>query len=164
MATPAHHIVLPSRVRTIVLDGPLPRPRGMPLLKSGQPSLPTWPAKDPTDVLDYAFDIAPMLSGNPGDSIATLDVAIAPSNPGDLSLASAAVDGLRCVLWLQGGQSGTAYTVTLKIGTQNGRVVARSVMLPVIALANSATPPDALLTSSGTPLLDSLGEPIEIGS
>jgi hypothetical protein len=105
-----------------------------------------------------------MLSGNPGDSIATLDVAIAPSNPGDLSLASAAVDGLRCVLWLQGGQSGTAYTVTLKIGTQNGRVVARSVMLPVIALANSATPPDALLTSSGTPLLDSLGEPIEIGS
>lgn len=164
MATLAQHIALPSRARTIVLDGPMPRPRGMPPLTSGQALLPTWPAKDPADVLDYAFDIAPMLCGNPGDSIATLDVAITPSNPGDLGLASAAVDGLRCVLWLNGGQSGTTYTVTLKVGTQNGRVVARSVMLPVIALANSAAPPDALLISSGMPLVDSLGEPIETGS
>lgn len=164
MGTPAQHIALPSRARTIVLDGPLPRPRGLPPLISGQPALPAWPAKDPRDVLDYAFDIAPLLCGNPGDSISTLDVAIAPSKPGDLSLASAAADGLRCVLWLKGGQSGTTYTVTLKIGTQNGRVVARSVMLPVITLASSTTTPDSLLTSSGDPLLDNLGEPIEIGS
>ncbi len=164
MATPAQHLVLPSRVRTIVLDGPLPRPRGTPPSISCQPLTPSWPAKDPADVLDYAFDIAPALCGNPGDAIATLDVAIAPSNPGDLSLASAAADGLRCVLWLQAGQPGTVYTVTLKIGTQNGRVLARSVLLPVIALSNSVVPADSLLTDTGAPLVDSLGEPIETGS
>ena len=106
----------------------------------------------------------PALCGNPGDAVATLDVAITPSNPGDLSLASAAADGLRCVLWLQAGQPGTVYTVTLKIGTQNGRVLARSVLLPVIALANSVVPADSLLTDTGAPLVDSLGEPIETGS
>lgn len=164
MATPAQHLVLPSRVRTIVLDGLLPRPRGTPVLPLGQYCLPAWPAKDPADVLDYAFDIAPALCGNAGDAVATLDVAINPGNPGDLSLASAAADGLRCVLWLKGGQPGTVYTVTLKIGTQNGRILARSVRLPVLALANGVAPPDALLTDTGAPLVDSLGEPIEVGS
>ena len=164
MATPAQHLVLPTRVRTIVLDGPLPRPRGTPPLVSGQPCLPAWPAKDPADVLDYAFDIAPVLCGNPGDAVATLDVSITPSNPGDLSLASAAADGLRCVLWLQAGQPGTVYTVTLRIGTQNGRVLARSVMLPVIALSNAITPPNELLINGGAPLLDGSGNPIETGT
>ena len=165
MATPAQHLVLPSRVRTIILDGPLPRPRGTPAARSGQRALPAWPAKDPADVLDYAFDIAPALCGNPGDGIATLDVGIEPGNPGDLSLASAAADGLRCVLWLQGGQPGTVYTVTLRIGTQNGRVLARSVRLPVVALSSSTATAtaDALLTESGAPLLDDLGQPILTG-
>jgi len=166
MATPAQHVVLPSRVRTVVLDGPLPRPRGTPAGRSGRCTMPAWPAKDPADVLDYAFDIAPALCGNLGDAIATLDVGIDPGNPGDLSLASAAADGLRCVLWLQGGQPGTVYTVTLRIGTQNGRVLARSVRLPVIAFASSdaITPADALVTESGAPLLTDLGQPIETGS
>lgn len=164
MATPAQRLTLPSRARTIVLDGLLPRPRGTSPTRSGQRTLPAWPAKDPADVLDYAFDIAPALCGNSGDAVATLDVAIDPGSPGDLSLASAAADGLRCVLWLRGGQPGTVYTVTLKIGTQNGRVLARSVLLPVTALANSITPADALLTDSGEPLLDDHGEPIETGS
>lgn len=164
MATPAQHVILPSRVRTIVLDGALPRPRGAPTAGPGQCRLPAWPTKDPADVLDYAFDIAPALCGNPGDAIATLDVTIEPSNPGDLSLASAAADGLRCVLWLQGGRPGTNYTVTLKVGTQNGRVLARSVILPVVGLSNAVTTPEALLTETGAPLLDELGQPINTGS
>ena len=164
MATQAQRIVLPSRVRTILLDGTVPRPRGTPPLAKGQASVPAWPVKDPADVLDYAFDVAPALCGNPGDSVATLDVAISPSKFGDLSLASAAADGQRCVLWLKGGRSGTTYTVTLKIGTQSGRVISRSVLLPVAALASGATPPDVLLTNLGAPILDNLGQPIETGT
>lgn len=167
MATLAQHIVLPSRVRTVVLDSALPRPRGTPRSRSGMCAPPAWPAKDPSDVLDYAFDIAPALCGNLGDAVTTLDVMIEPSNPGDLSLASAAADGLRCVLWLQGGQAGTVYTVTLKIGTQNGRVLARSVRLPVVALSNAlpntTTSANALLTETGEPLLTELGQPIVTG-
>ncbi len=161
MATTATHVWRPSGARVLVVDGFIPGPRGMPAHAAAPP---TWPAKDPADVLDYAFDIAPALCGNPGDAVATLDVGITPSNPGDLSLASAAADGLRCVLWLQAGQAGTVYTVTLKIGTQNGRVLARSVLLPVIALSNTVVPADSLLTDTGAPLVDSLGEPIETGS
>ncbi len=160
MATSAQHLMLPSCARTVVLTGALPCPRGMPA--SAMP-LPAWPAKDPGDVLDYQFDISPALVGARGDAITTLDVAILPANPGDLALASAAADGARCVLWLSGGQAGTVYTVTLTIGTQGGRVLARSVLLPVVALANLAVPADTLLTDLGQPLLDAVGEPIEAG-
>jgi hypothetical protein len=111
-------------------------------------------------VLDYQFDIAPALIGNDGDTIATLDITIFPANTGDLTLASATADGTRAVLWLVAGQSGTTYTVTLNIGTQAGRTIARSVLLPVGALANPPTLPQTLLTSSGTPLVDQNGHPL----
>src|SRR4051812_6374364 len=82
MATTANHVWRPSASRTLVLDGFVPGPRGLPARKPGPMR---WPAKDPADVLDYQFDIAPALSGNDGDAIATLDVIITPSDPGDLS-------------------------------------------------------------------------------
>lgn len=163
MATQVQHVLLPSSARTIVLDGGLPRPRGVPPAISGRQSSPCWPAKDPSDILDYAFDITPALSGNPSDAVSTLDVSIEPGNPGDLSLASAAADGLRCVLWLQNGIAGTVYTVTLKIGTQNGRILARSVLLPVVALASTAAAPDLLVTETGAVLVDNMGNPIALG-
>ncbi len=71
-----------------------------------------WPTKDPTDVLDYQFDITPAVVGNDGDAIATLDVTIEPANPGDLVLNSATTDGSVGDVWLSGGQAGTVYTVT----------------------------------------------------
>ena len=90
-----------SRVaaRVLVLDGFVPGPRGAPAVA---PALLSWPAKDPADVLDYQFDITPALSGDDGDAVATLDVAISPANPGDLSLASAVADGARAVLLARG--------------------------------------------------------------
>ena len=157
MPTPASHVWRPSAARTITLDAFIPVPRG------ATPAVPaplSWPLKDPGDLLDYQFDIAPALIGNDGDAIATLDIAISPANPGDLALASTAADGTRAVLWLSAGQPGTTYTVTLSIGTQAGRTVARSVLLPVATLATRPAIPTPLQTETGRPLTDSNGNPI----
>jgi hypothetical protein len=157
MTTAANHIWRPSNARYIQIDGFVPTPRG--------PQVPpatalVWPAKDPGDTLDYVFDISPALSANPGDSIATLDVAVSPNNPGDVTLASSSVDGLRAVLWLTGGQAPRSYTVTIDITTSGGRTLARSVTLPVVALATIPAPSTALTTPAGQPLTDPTGTPL----
>lgn len=160
MATTANHVWKPSAARVLVMDGFIAGPRGVPVMALATPS---WPTKDPADVLDYQFDIAPALTGNDGDAVATLDVSITPSNPGDLSLASAAADGARAVLWLQGGLAVTTYTVTLTIGTQAGRTLSRSVLLPVLALATAAPTAETLTTDSGATLTDDSGNPLLLG-
>lgn len=163
MATSAVHVYKPSAARVLVLDGFVPGQRGAP-----PAALLAWPAKDPADVLDYQFDIAPALSGNDGDAVATLDVAISPANPGDLALASAAADGARAVLWLAGGQAGTTYSVTLTTGTQAGRTLSRSVLLPVLALSGAAgsgsAGAGALTTETGDELVDEFGNPLLLGN
>ena len=136
MATTANHVWRPSAARVLVMDGFVPGPRGVPVQTAATS---TWPAKDPADVLDYQFDISPALTGNDGDAVATLDVSISPSNPGDLSLASAAADGARAVLWLQGGQAGTTYIVTLTVGTQAGRTLSRPRRAPSRSRSRSRT-------------------------
>lgn len=155
MATPANHLYRPGTARVLVLDGMVPRPRGAPALAS-----PVWPAKDPADVLDYQFDIAPALSGRDGDAVATLDVSVLPADPGGVAVVSAAADGARAVLWLGGGQAGTTYSVTLTIGTQAGRVLSRAVLLPVVALSGTAPAAGVLLTEAGAPVQDASGQPI----
>ncbi len=115
-------------------------------------------------MLDYQFDITPALSGNDGDAVATLDVTISPANSGDLSMASAAADGARAVLWLAGGQAGTTYSVTLTIGTQAGRTLSRSVLLPVLALTSTPLVAGALLTDTGSQLVDESGNPLLLGN
>ena len=157
MPTPATHVWRPSAARTITLDTFVPVPRGT---TAQPPALASWPLKDPVDVLDYQFDIAPALVSNDGDAIATLDVAIEPANPGDLTLTSCTADGSKATLWLSGGQSGTIYNLTLTISTQSGRVIARSVLLPVMSLAFPPNSTNALLTEAGTSLTDQDGDPI----
>lgn len=157
MPTIASHVWKPSAARTVCLDAFVPVPRGAIAVP---PAPPSWPLKDPGDLLDYQFDIAPALIGNDGDAIATLDITLYPANPGDLSLSSTTADGTRAVLWLGGGQPGVTYTVTLTIGTQAGRTIARSVLLPVAMLANVPPVLSPLLTANGTPLVDQNGNPI----
>ena len=176
MATNASHLYKPSAARMLMLDGFVPGPRGGQANPLSAIPLPAWPAKDPADVLDYQFDIAPALTGNDGDAIATLDVGISPSNPGDLALASAAADGARAVLWLSGGMAGTIYSVTITIGTQAGRTLSRSVLLPVLALATATgsvaigtgtggtSSAGALTTDTGSLLVDESGNPLLLGS
>lgn len=160
MSTLATHVWKPSAARTVTLDAFVPVPRGA---TPAPAVLPSWPLKDPADLLDYQFDIAPALIGNDGDAIATLDIAIAPSNPGDLALTATSADGTRAVLWLTGGQVGITYVVSLSIGTQAGRSLARSVLLPVAQLAVPASPTGGLTTGSGVSLTDQNGNPILAG-
>ena len=157
MSTPAAHVWKPSNARTVVLDAFIPVPRGSTAV--APPPL-NWPTKDPSDVLDYQFDITRAVVGNDGDAIATLDVTVEPNNPGDLTMNSATADGTVAVLWLAGGQPGTVYTVTLVITTVNGRTIQRSILLPVLCLSVSAVPPTSLITDSGVVLTDQNGNPI----
>lgn len=157
MPTPANYTWIPSTARVVCVDGFGLVPRGT-LLAIPPPLV--WPAKDPSDVLDYVFDISQVLAGNEGDSIATLDVAISPSNPGDLTLISASADGDQAILWLSGGFAGTTYLVTVNVGTNSGRAVGRTVSLPVVQLATPPVPPDAITDQSGAPITDQTDQPI----
>ena len=149
----------PSTARTLVIDGFVPVPRGS---SASAPAPLQWPVKDPEDVLDYQFDITPALLGNDKDTIRTLDVTIAPNRSGDLAVVSAQADGPIAVLWMQGGLSGVTYAVRLSIGTANGRVVVRDVLLPVLSLSSPDAAPSNLLTDNGLPLLDGNGDPLQI--
>jgi hypothetical protein len=157
MATQASHVWKPSTARVVVLDSFIPVPRGSSAV--APPPL-NWPSKDPADVLDYEFDISPALVGNDGDSILTLDVAISPNSGGDLQLDSATADGAIAVLWLSGGQAGTVYTVTIVIGTTNGRTIQRSILLPVLYLSQPSAPADAIQTNAGLIITDQNGYPV----
>jgi hypothetical protein len=159
MSTQASHTWRPSNARYVQIDGFVPTPRGA---NVPPPTPLTWPAKDPRDTLDYVFDVSPALTANPGDTIATLDVAINPGNPGDLTLAAASADGTWAVLWLTLGQAQTTYTVTVTVTTTGGRTLARSISLPVISLATVPAPAAAITTPAGQPLTDPTGTPLTI--
>jgi len=141
----------------VLLDAFVPVPRGS--AASSPPPL-NWPAKDPTDVLDYQLDISPAVIGDEGDAIAALDVSIAPNEPGDLSLHSAYADGTSAVIWLAGGQVGTVYTVTLLVTTSCGRTLQRSVLLPVLSLSSPTIPITAIRTNAGLVITDQNGNPV----
>lgn len=157
MSTPAIHVQKPSTARTVTLDAFIPVPRGSTAV--APPPL-NWPTKDPSDVLDYRFNISPALIGNEGDSISTLDVFILPDNPGDLVLNEVQADGANAVLWLSAGQAGTVYTVTVLISTINGRTLQRSILLPVLPLSTPQSSADAIDISGGVILTDQNGNPI----
>ena len=155
--TPATSVWKPSVARRVTLDAFVPVPRGSVAVA---PAPLNWPTKDPADILDYEVDISPALIGNERDAIATLAVAITPSNPGDLTLTSAATDGAVAVLWLSAGQAGTVYTITIAITTLNGRTVQRSVLLPVLYLSQPPVPANAIETNAGLVITDQNGNPI----
>jgi hypothetical protein len=132
-------------------------PRGT--LQTTAPSL-VWPAKDPSDTLDYVFDISCALAGNSGDAIATLDVAISPSNPGDLTLNASSADGDQAILWFSAGFPGTTYAITVYVSTNGGRTIGRTVMLPVIQLATPMVAPNDITDQTGAPITDQNQQPI----
>lgn len=161
MATQANHSWKPSVSRVLTITGFERRPRdASPLPAAG--TVTAWPPKDPADVLDYAYDISPALRGDEGDSIATLDVTITPGLTGDLALAASSVDGRIAILWLEAGQSGTTYAVTLAITTIAGRGFQRTVYLPCLDLSGLPPLGSELVTETGAPILDQSGNPIFI--
>ena len=157
MGTPASISWIPSTARVIVLDGFGIVPRGT-MQAAPQPLV--WPVKDPGDVLDYIFDVSEALAGSEGDSIATLDVQISPAMPGDLVLNASSADGSKAILWLAAGIAGTIYAVTLMIGTQSGRAIVRTALLPVLALAAQGSTGDAITDQAGQPITDQNDSPL----
>ena len=149
----------PSNARLIVLDTYVPLARASAL--SAPPPL-AWPAKDPSDLLDFVLDIAPVIAGDDGDAIVSVSVSVSPSsNAGDLTVAQYGTDGLAIVLWLGGGVAGITYAVTIAAVTLCGRTIERTILLPVVSLSSGfASPDDALDVQGGAPLLDEDGEPI----
>jgi len=157
MSVTLSHVWKPSNARVVIIDSFISVPRGTAAI--APPPL-NWPTKDPGDVLDYILDIGPAIVGNDGDGIATLNVSLSPSNPGDLTVQSTTADGSKIVLWLSGGQAGTIYTITFSITTVNGRSLQRSVLLPVILLSVPVVPPNSLITATGVVLTDQNGNPV----
>jgi hypothetical protein len=157
MPTQASHVWKPSSARTVTLDSFIPVTRGA---IATAPAPLNWPTKDPADILDYQFDISPAFVSNDGDSIQTLDATISPANPGDLTLNASTADGPIAVFWFAQGQAGTVYTVTVVIGTTNGRTVQRSILLPVLSLSTPSVPVTALETDTGVVITDQNGNPI----
>jgi hypothetical protein len=157
MSTPASHVWKPSCARSVTIDSFVPVPRGSSTIA---PPMLNWPTKDPGDTLDYEVDISPALVGNNGDSIATIDAMVVPNNPGDVSIISMIADGTRCIFWFTEGQSGVTYTITIVVGTTNGRTVQRSVLLPVLYLSVPPAPANALDTEGGVVVTDQNGNPI----
>lgn len=154
MATNARFNWLPTTARVVTPDGFGPYPRGV--LQTA-PSPLIWPCKDPGDLLDFVVDYRNALAGDSGDALSTLDVSISPSAAGDLMLVSSSADGTQAVLWLSGGQAGTTYAVTVVVGTNAGRSIARTVSLPVVALAVPSPFGSVLTDQSGAPLTDQTG-------
>ena len=157
MATQAAYTWIPSTARVILLEGFGTVPRGT--LQVPCPS-PAWPAKDPSDTLDYVVDISEAVAGNEGDAIATLDVSILPNNAGDLTLHSSSADGDQAILWLTGGLAGTIYAVNVLIGTNSGRVLNRTINLPVLQLAVPPQLSNAITDQTGAPITDQSDAPI----
>lgn len=151
----------PSNARRVVLDGFSPVPRGG---IGRSPSILIWPAKDPSDVLDYEIDIGPAILGNEGDSIAAINISATPAATGDIVVTQVAADGEIAVVWISGGVAGTIYVVQVTISTASGRTLHRSILLPVQALATTAVPSSILTTNSGAIVTDQNGNPILLGS
>ena len=159
--TSASHVWRPSNARYVAIDGFLPSPRGA--VQTTAFTL-SWPAKDPADVLDYAFDISAALIGSPGDTITSVTAQAKPSGVGDLVVNSIATDGALAVFWLAGGQSGVVYTLQINVTTASGRIVSRAVSLPVLALTSIPAVVTSLSTEQGTIVSDQNGNPILLGS
>jgi hypothetical protein len=157
MSTPTSFTWQPSNTRVVVVGGFGPFPRGT--LQTAPPPL-AWPVKDPGDVLDYVVDFSAALAGNGGDSIAGLNVTIAPGNTGDLSLNSSSADGDLAILWLSAGIAGTTYAVTVVASTNSGRTLSRTVSLRVAALAVAAASGTDITDQSGAPVTDQTGAPL----
>ena len=157
MGTQVNYSWLPSTARLLVLDGFCFYPRGA----SFCPQQPlAWPAKDPSETLDFTLDIGGAIAGNEGDAIASLDITITPNNPGDLTLVSSSADGDLAIMWFTAGFAGTVYQVTVTVGTNSGRVIARTINLPVVMLANAPNAQDDLTDEYGNPITDQNDAPI----
>lgn len=153
------HIWRPSGARRVVLDG------FQPLLRGCFPTTPAplvWPAKDPTDVLDFEIDITGAIAGDDGDMIAAVGLTFEPA--AELAAGAIIADGPIVTIWLSGGVAGTTYVVQATINTASGRTIGRAILLPVQDLTHAASATTALTTLAGAVVNDQFGNPILVSN
>lgn len=95
-----------------------------------------WPTKPPGSRLDYAFDLTGWLAAAPGDTITSASVGAEP-NDGSLSVDAPEIDGAKITIWVEGGEHGTRYAVTVDFETADGRTDQVVALLPVEGLAEA---------------------------
>ncbi len=87
-----------------------------------------WPAKDPSDSLDYSIDWTKQLAlPTTADTIATVVWTV----PTGLTAGPQILSGNVTTAWLSGGTNGVEYLVTCRITTANNRIIERSVRIVV---------------------------------
>ena len=82
-------------------------------------------AKDPDSVLDWLLDWTDWLAAS--ETIYTHTV----NADAGITVDTSTNDNTGVTVWLSGGTTGTSYTVTVKITTNQGRTVERSVIFEV---------------------------------
>ena len=94
------------------------------------------PLKDPSAVLDYAFDWKPLTHGVPGatkDWLATGETITDHTITADtgITVDSSTEDDGKVTVWLSGGTAGINYKVACKITTSAGRTDERTIWIKV---------------------------------
>jgi len=84
----------------------------------------TLPPKDPDELLDYRFDWAGRLEGDP---IAGVEFQVSAG----LDILDTEFDQTSASLWLQGGTAGETAKVTCRVRTATGRTLEHSAELPI---------------------------------
>lgn len=100
----------------------------MPLLPR---ALPTWPEKDPEDLLDYALDFASLFDSNPASPTGDTIQSAVWSVPADLTQHNQFISGTLAIVWLSGGFSGAHYLVSCEAVSAQGRTGRLAAELPV---------------------------------
>jgi hypothetical protein len=84
------------------------------------------PAKDPADKLDYTIDWSGVIGSDPiASSIWTVPSGITQDTP------APSFTPTTTTIWLSAGTDAEDYTLINKIATTGGRVVERSIIIPV---------------------------------
>jgi hypothetical protein len=84
-----------------------------------------WPAKRPSEILDYTVDWSNSLRGE------TIRQCVFDVPPGLVKLSESAQERTTR-LWLAGGVDGACYTISNRIRTNSGRSLEQSIDLPIV--------------------------------
>jgi hypothetical protein len=125
-------LLAPTGARTIVFDDGPTMLRGLAVT----PPIPAWPAKDPTDDLNYAADFSRVIQGT--QTIAGQPVLTVLS--GTLSILQSDVVGTVVIFRATGGVDGTVIEVAVSVTLSDGQVITRVATLPVIQLVPAVPP------------------------
>jgi hypothetical protein len=87
-----------------------------------------WPMAELNSALDYSLDWSTVFA-DVDDTVATVQVSIAPSGSGELETVAISVAGSVTTFWMSEGVPGRVYIVYVKLGTMGGRTITQLVGL-----------------------------------